>query len=125
MNFPKDLLYTKTHEFVKVEGDTCIIGISDFAQHQLGDIVFVELPEVGKVFTQGEKFAVVESVKAVEDIFMPVSGEVVEINTELEASPQIVNEDPYSKGWFVKVKFDDKSEFEKLLKIDAYLEIAK
>ncbi|HDS09967.1 MAG TPA: glycine cleavage system protein GcvH [Firmicutes bacterium] len=125
MNFPKDLLYTKTHEFIKVEGDTCVIGITDFAQHQLGDIVFVELPEVGKKFTQGEKFAVVESVKAVEDILMPISGEVVEINTELEASPQLVNEDPYSKGWFVKITIDNKHELDKLLKIDAYLKIAK
>ena len=120
MNFPKELLYTKTHEFVKPDGANAVIGITDYAQNQLGDIVFIELPDVGTKFTKGEKFAVVESVKAVEDIHTPVSGEVMEINDDLEANPNFVNEDPYSKGWLIKIKLDSPDELKELLNLEQY-----
>ncbi len=125
MIFPKELLYTKTHEFLKPEGANAVLGITDFAQNQLGDIVFIELPEVGTKFTKGEKFAVVESVKAVEDINTPVSGEVIEINVDLESFPNFVNEDPYSKGWLIKVKLDSPDELKELLSLEQYKEFVE
>jgi glycine cleavage system H protein len=114
------LKYTKEHEWVKVEGDIAVVGISDFAQDQLTDIVFIELPEVGKKVEQGKSFCAVESVKSVSDIFAPVSGEVVEANKELENKPELVNEDPYGKGWVAKIKISDKAELDNLMSAEEY-----
>ena len=104
MSIPADLKYTKEHEWVRIEGDTATFGISDHAQEALGDIVFVELPEIGRTVDAGEAFAVVESVKAVSDVYAPVAGEVIEVNTDLEGAPEKVNEDCYGAGWIAKVK---------------------
>jgi glycine cleavage system H protein len=120
MEFPSDLLYTKHDEWVRVEGDEVVTGITDYAQDQLSDVVYVELPEAGDTFDKGEPFGVVESVKAASDIFMPVTGEITAINEELEESPEIVNEDPYGKGWFVRIKLSDKSDLDDLLDAEAY-----
>lgn len=103
MSIPADLLYTKEHEWVRIEGDTATMGITDHAQAALGDIVFVELPETGRTVDVEEAFAVVESVKAVSDVYAPLAGEVIEVNEELEGSPEKVNEDPYGAGWIVKL----------------------
>ena len=120
MEFPSDLLYTKHDEWVRVESDEVMTGITDYAQDQLSDVVYVELPEVGDTFDKGEPYGVVESVKAASDVFMPVSGEIVAINEELEDSPEIVNEDPYGKGWFVRIKVSDKSALDDLMDAEAY-----
>jgi glycine cleavage system H protein len=120
MEFPSDLLYTKHDEWVRVDGDEVVIGITDYAQDQLSDVVYVELPEVGDTFDKGEPFGVVESVKAASDIFAPVTGEITAINEELEDSPEIVNEDPYGKGWFVRIKLSDKSDLDDLMDAEAY-----
>ena len=107
--------YTKDHEYIRIEGDTGTVGISDYAQGQLGDVVFVELPSVGKALTKGGEAAVVESVKAASEVYAPVSGEVVEVNGELEAAPGTVNEDPAGKGWFLKIKIKDAAELDALM----------
>jgi len=107
MTIPADLQYTKEHEWVRIEGDTATFGISDHAQEALGDIVFVELPEIGRSLVAGDAFAVVESVKAVSDVYAPVSGEVVAVNEELEAEPEKINTDPYGSGWIARVKVAD------------------
>ncbi len=120
MNIPADLLYTDHDEWARVEGDQVVTGITDHAQDQLSDIVYVELPELGDSFDQGEAYGTVESVKAASDVFLPVSGEIVAINEELESSPEIVNEDPYGKGWFVRIKVRDQSELDSLLNAEAY-----
>lgn len=120
MNIPADLLYTDHDEWVRVEGDQVVTGITDHAQDQLSDIVYVELPEVGDALDKGEAYGVVESVKAASDVYMPVGGEIVAINEELEDTPEIVNEDPYGKGWFVRIKVNDPSELENLLNAEAY-----
>jgi glycine cleavage system H protein len=104
MNFPQELKYTKDHEWVKIEGDVATIGITEFAQKELGDIVYVEVETVGETIDAGEVFGTVEAVKTVSDLFMPVTGEVLEFNSELESSPELVNEFPYEAGWMVKVK---------------------
>ena len=104
MNIPEDLQYTKSHEWVRTEGDTATIGITDHAQDELGDVVFVELPEEGDTFDAGESFGTVESVKAVSDLYAPVGGEVVEVNSALENAPENINEDPYGEGWIVKLR---------------------
>lgn len=104
MNIPSDLLYTKDHEWVKIEGDIATIGITDFAQGELGDIVYVEIETEGENLSTGEVFGTVEAVKTVSDLFMPIDGEVVEVNSELESTPESVNSDPYGDGWMVKVK---------------------
>ena len=104
MNIPEDLQYTKSHEWVRIEGDTATIGITDHAQDELGDVVFVELPEEGDTFDAGESFGTVESVKAVSDLYTPVGGEVVEVNSALEDAPENINEDPYGEGWIVKLR---------------------
>ncbi|GAB2499414.1 glycine cleavage system protein GcvH [Algoriphagus taiwanensis] len=104
MNFPEELKYTKDHEWVKIEGDIATIGITDFAQKELGDIVYVEVETIGDTIEAGEVFGTVEAVKTVSDLFMPVTGEVLEFNEELESSPELVNESPYESGWMVKVK---------------------
>src|SRR3989338_2810762 len=120
MENPKNLKYSKEHEWVKVEGDIAIVGITDFAQKQLTDIVFVELPEKGKHVTQGKAMAVVESVKSVSDVFAPVSGEIVDVNNELADSPEILNKEPYGKGWIAKVKIENKGELDNLLTAEKY-----
>ena len=112
--------YTKDHEYVRVDGDTGIVGITDYAQSQLGDVVYVELPAVGKVVSKGGEAAVVESVKAASEVYAPVSGEVVEVNGDLEAAPATINEDPAGKGWFIKIKLKDTSELEALMSQEDY-----
>ncbi len=117
--------YTKDHEYIRIEGDTGTVGITDYAQEQLGDVVFVELPEVGKTVTKGSQTAVVESVKAASEIFAPVSGEVIAVNGELEGAPGTVNEDPSGKGWFLKLKLKDPSDLDGLMTEQQYQEFLK
>jgi glycine cleavage system H protein len=117
--------YTKDHEYVRIEGDAGIVGISDYAQGQLGDVVFVELPIVGKTLSKGDEAAVVESVKAASEVYAPVSGEVVEVNSDLESSPGTVNEDPAGRGWFMKIRLTDQSELDGLLTEEQYQEFVK
>jgi glycine cleavage system H protein len=114
--------YTKDHEYVRVEGDSAVVGISDYAQEQLGDVVYVELPAVGKTLDKGAEAAVVESVKAASEVYAPVSGEVVEVNGELEGAPGAINEDPAGKGWFLKLKLKNPSELEELMTEEQYRE---
>jgi glycine cleavage system H protein len=118
--FPSDRQYQETHEWIVIEDDTATIGISDYAQEELNDIVYVELPMVGDTFDQGDVFAVIESVKAASDIYMPLTGEVTEINNELEEAPQLVNEDPFGEGWLIKVDISDPDEADALLDAEAY-----
>lgn len=125
LNLPDDVRYAESHEWAKPEGDKVKVGITDYAQDQLGDIVFVELPEAGDSFEKGEEFGTVESVKAVSELYMPVGGEIVAANTSLEDSPERVNNHPYSDGWMIEVKLDDASEMDGLLTNDAYLEKLK
>ena len=120
MNFPEDLKYTKDHEWVRVDGEVAIVGITDFAQSELGDIVFVEIETEGEELSAEEVFGSVEAVKTVSDLFMPVSGEIIEVNETLEASPEVVNEDPYEKGWMIKIRMSDPSELDDLLDTNAY-----
>ena len=122
MSVPEELSYTKSHEWVRTEGDTATVGITDHAQEELGDIVYVELPEVGATFEAGESFGTVESVKAVSDLYTPVGGEVIEVNEALDDSPEKINEDPYDDGWIVKLRVSDEgsgllsaSDYEQLL----------
>ncbi|MCR9154948.1 MAG: glycine cleavage system protein GcvH [Bacteroidetes bacterium] len=123
MNIPTDLKYTKDHEWIRIEGDTAVVGITDFAQGELGDIVFVEVETEGETLDREETFGSVEAVKTVSDLFMPVSGEVEAFNEEIESNPELVNEDPYGKGWMVKIKISDDSELADLLDADAYKEL--
>jgi glycine cleavage system H protein len=120
MNVPSNLKYTKDHEWVKVEGDMAIIGITDFAQSELGDIVFVEVETEGETMNHEEVFGTIEAVKTVSDLFMPVSGEIVEFNKDLEANPEVVNSDPYGAGWMIKVKMNNAAEIDALLDAAAY-----
>ena len=123
MAVPEELKYSKEHEWVKVEGDTVTIGITEYAQGELGDIVFVELPETEDDIEEGESFGSVESVKTVSELYAPVSGSVVEINEELEDSPEFVNESPYEKAWMVKVELSDESQLDELMSADQYSEM--
>lgn len=123
MNIPADLRYTKEHEWVKIDGDTAIIGITDYAQGELGDIVYVEVETVGETLAEEEVFGTVEAVKTVSDLFMPVSGEILEFNEDLESDPESVNNDPYGKGWMIKVRMSDPSQVEGLLTAAAYGEL--
>lgn len=120
MNIPKNLLYTKEHEWVLVDGDVVTIGITDYAQSELGDIVYIEFPEIGSEATQSESFGSIEAVKAVEELYAPVSGEVLEVNTGLEDDFQVINQDPYGKGWIIKIKMSDTKEKDALLSPEAY-----
>jgi glycine cleavage system H protein len=122
MKFPENLKYTADHEWVKLEGDTATVGITDFAQGELGDIVFVEIETEGEELDKEEVFGSVEAVKTVSDLFMPVGGEVVEFNPKIEESPEIINEDPYGDGWLIKIKVADTSELEDLMDASAYQE---
>jgi|TARA_B100001971_G_C18195494_1_gene541182 glycine cleavage system H protein len=125
MESPKDRKYSKEHEWVKLEGDVATCGITDFAQHQLTDIVFIELPEKGKQVEQAKQIAVVESVKSVSDIFAPVSGEIIEINEKLTDNPETVNKNPFDEGWMFKIKIKDKAELDKLLSAEDYEKFTK
>lgn len=120
MTYPENLKYTKTHEYVRVEGSKAYVGITNYAQDQLGDIVFVELPEVGREVKAGEIFATVESVKAVSDCYAPVSGKVVEVNEKLSDSPEILNKDPHGEGWICAIEMSDASEVDKLMDKTSY-----
>ena len=120
MNIPAELKYTKDHEWVKLEGDIATIGITEFAQSELGDIVYVEIETVGETLAQEEVFGSVEAVKTVSDLFLPMAGEIIEFNEALESSPELVNSDPYGAGWMVKVRVSDASEFDGLLDAAAY-----
>tara|TARA_B100000524_G_C23443592_1_gene296183 strand:+ start:118 stop:513 length:396 start_codon:yes stop_codon:yes gene_type:complete len=120
MNIPKELKYTKDHEWVRIDGDIATIGVTDFAQGELGDIVFVEIESVEETLDTEEVFGSVEAVKTVSDLFMPIAGEVLEFNEALESDPELVNSDPYGEGWMIKVKISDASELENLLSDEAY-----
>ena len=120
MNIPKELRYSEHDEWIRVEDDQVVTGITDYAQDQLSDIVYVELPEVGDHYEKGEAYGVVESVKAASDVYMPATGEVIAVNSELEDEPEVVNEDPYGKGWFVRFKLDDLADIADLMDAAAY-----
>ena len=122
---PDDLKYSQSHEWSRLDGGSVKIGITDYAQDQLGDIVFVELPDVGTVFQKGEEFGTVESVKAVSELYIPISGEITAVNTSLEDSPELVNNDPYNNGWMLELNPSDPAEMDTLLSNDAYLETLK
>lgn len=123
MNTPDNLKYTNDHEWVKIEGNTAVIGVTDFAQSELGDIVYVEIETKGEEINQGEIFGTVEAVKTVSDLFMPLSGTIVDVNSELEANPETVNSDPYGDGWMIKIELNNPSEVENLLDSAAYKEL--
>jgi glycine cleavage system H protein len=120
MNFPSNLYYTKDHEWVRVEGDVAYIGITDFAQKELGDIVYVDIPSKGKQVAQHEVFGTVEAVKTVSDLFMPLTGEVLELNAQLDGAPELVNSDPYGEGWMIKCSIANPSEVEGLMSAETY-----
>jgi glycine cleavage system H protein len=123
--FPVDLLYTKTHEWVRIEDHVAIVGITDYAQHQLGDVVFVDLPSVGMVFEKESHAGEIESVKAVGDIVMPLSGEIIEINESLADNPELLNTSPYNEGWMIKVNFSHINEIDDLLSLEKYKDFVK
>ena len=123
MNIPDNLKYTKDHEWVKIEGETATVGITDFAQGELGDVVFVEVETEGEALDKEETFGTIEAVKTVSDLFMPLSGEITEFNEELESAPDTINKDPYGKGWIIKIKMSDKSEADDLLDAEQYKEL--
>lgn len=118
--YPSEYLYSEDHEWIEVDGDTCRIGITEFAQKQLGDVVFVELPEIGAIFTEHDGFGTVESVKAVAEVFTPVAGEVVEFNSALESRPELINEDPHGDGWLVVLRLAPGADLSTLMDADAY-----
>lgn len=125
LKFPDDLRYAQDHEWVKIKGHTATLGISDYAQDQLGDIVYVELPAVGKKLSNGAEFGVVESVKAVSELYMPIGGEILSVNKILEDTPERVNTAPYGDGWMIEIKIENPSEIDSLLTKDAYLNMLK
>ncbi len=120
MNFPENLKYTKEHEWISVEGDVATVGITDFAQGELGDIVFVEIETKGQTLAKDATFGTVEAVKTVSDLFMPISGEILDVNADLESQPELVNQDPYNGGWMVKIKVSNSAELNDLLDVAAY-----
>ncbi len=122
LNFPDDIRYTESHEWARSAGDTVKVGITDYAQDQLGDIVFVEMAEAGESFAKGAEFGTVESVKAVSELYMPIGGEIVAINPSLEDAPEMVNNAPYSDGWMIEVKPDDPAELDSLMTKEAYVD---
>lgn len=125
MKVPDNLMYTKDHEWLRTEGEEAYVGISDFAQHELGDIVFIEVETIGEILAKGESFGTIEAVKTVSDMFMPVSGEVLVFNEELNTKPEILNQDPYGKGWVIKIKIRNKDEIGDLLNTVQYSELIK
>jgi glycine cleavage system H protein len=120
MKIPEDLLFSKEHEWIRIDGDTGVIGISDFAQSELGDVVFIEIETLGETLSRGDVFGTIEAVKTVSDMFMPVGGEILEVNPELENSPDLVNKDPYGEGWMIKIRITDPSETAELLSTEEY-----
>lgn len=124
MNFPDSLRYTKDHEWVRLEGNTAIVGITDFAQGELGDIVYVEVETVGKSLEAESIFGTVEAVKTVSDLFLPIAGTITEVNPDLASTPELVNTDPYGKGWMVKIKVDNPADVDKLMDASAYRNVA-
>lgn len=120
MNIPDDLRYTKDHEWIRIEDDTAIVGITDYAQGELGDVVFVEIETEGEELNKGEVFGTIEAVKTVSDLFMPVGGEVIQVNEKLDDEPELINKDPYGEGWMIKLKYSDISESEDLLSPEDY-----
>ena len=125
MNIPSDLLYSNDHEWVKLDGEIATVGITDFAQRELGDIVYVEIETVGETLDREEVFGTVEAVKTVSDLFMPISGEVLEFNSDLEDNPEAVNEQPYDSGWMIKIKMDNISQIKNLLDADQYKQLTQ
>ena len=123
MNFPTDVKYTSEHEWIRLEGDEAVVGISDYAQDQLGDIVFVDITTEGETLEKGETFGTIEVVKTVSDLFMPVGGEVLTVNPKLEEQPELVNQDPYGEGWLIRIKPTDVTEMDDLLDAEAYKQI--
>ncbi len=123
--YPKDLRYTTEHEWVRVEDDIAVLGVTDFAQKELGEVVFVELPEVGHVFDAGDEIGTIESVKAVAEVFSPLAGEIVEINEALKDDPELINEDPHGDGWLVKIKYSASSDFDDLMDAEEYEEFTQ
>ena len=124
MNFPKNLKYTKDHEWIKIDGDTATIGITEFAQRELGDIVYVEIETVGKTLEAEAVFGTVEAVKTVSDLFLPIAGTITEVNPALAATPELVNSDPYGEGWMVKMKVKNAADIQELMDADAYAAVA-
>lgn len=120
MNVPKELKYTKDHEWLSLDGEVATVGVTDFAQSELGDIVYVEVETLDEMLEKEEVFGTVEAVKTVSDLFMPISGEVIEFNEKLETNPEVVNEDPYGEGWMIKIRVSDKNELNELLSSDDY-----
>jgi glycine cleavage system H protein len=120
MNFPDNLRYTKDHEWIRIEGDEATIGITDFAQHELGDIVYVEIETIGQELNAGDVFGTVEAVKTVSDLYLPVNGSVIEVNPKLNSNPELVNNDPYGEGWMAKIKISNVPDIDSLLNAEAY-----
>ena len=120
MNFPSELKYTKDHEWVKINGNEALIGITDFAQRELGDIVYVDVNSIGETIQKEAVFGSVEAVKTVSDLFMPLTGEVLEVNKDIDSAPEVVNKDPYGKGWMIKIKISNPSEIAELLDVEEY-----
>jgi glycine cleavage system H protein len=125
LTFPDDMRYSKDHEWARREGELFVVGITDYAQDQMGDVVYVELPSAGTRKKEGEEFGTVESVKAVSELFMPIGGEVTALNGELEDRPELLNSDPYARGWMIKIKPDDSGAFDRLMEREAYLTFLK
>lgn len=123
MNVPLDLKFTQDHEWIRIESDFALVGVTDYAQSNLGDIVFLEIETIGETLAKGDAFGNIEAVKAVEELYMPVSGEVLEVNPALETSPEVVNKDPYGEGWMVKIKISDPAELDSLLDAAAYTKL--
>ena len=123
MNIPNNLKYTKNHEWMLVDGDEAVIGITDYAQSQLGDVVFIEVETIGEHLDAEEAFGTIEAVKTVSDLYMPVAGEVVEFNEQLESNPELINKDPYNEGWIIKAKIDDAGDLGELLDADGYKDL--
>lgn len=123
--YPTDYLYSRDHEWVQVEDDVCVLGITDFAQQELGEVVFVELPEVGQVFNSGDEIGTIESVKAVAEVYTPVAGEVVEVNDAVVDDPELLNEDPQHEGWLIKIRFSSASDLKELMNAEQYEEFVK
>jgi glycine cleavage system H protein len=123
--YPSDYLYSREHEWVRVEDDLCVLGITEFAQQELGEVVFVELPEVGQVFDANDELGTIESVKAVAEVYTPVAGEVMEVNDAVVDDPELLNEDPHGEGWLVKIRFSSASDLKELMKAEQYEEYVK
>ena len=123
--YPSDYLYSREHEWVRVDDDVCVLGITEFAQAELGEVVFVELPEIGQVFDSGDELGTIESVKAVAEVYTPVAGEVIEVNEAVSDDPELLNEDPHGEGWLIKIRFSSASDLKELMKADQYEEYVK